>query len=197
MSKSNFDNIRADKSGSSLRVVPDPDPWVGNHCPKPQGSPVSTSLQTHWFQWHFECFGTNSHTPLCTVQQNAAIRTQTHSGTRAWCVKSSVNTNTHSGVNNCRYLLQRREQWREASPQILKALSVSGTANRKSNLLCHTETCLTTLNNCTAALERAVFLLSNEGLQGREHGCVCVCYLCVCDVKYTCFRTSACMCQHI
>lgn len=88
-------------------------------------------------------------------------------------------------VNNCRYLLQRREQWREASPQILKALSVSGTANRKSNLLCHTETCLTTLNNCTAALERAVFLLSNECLQGTEHGEVCfsihrcVCPLCV------------------
>lgn len=108
-------------------------------------------------------------------------------------MKSSVNMSTHSGVNNCWYLFQRREQWREASPQILKALSVSGTANRKSNLLCHTETCLTTLNNCTAALERAVFLLSNEGLQGREHGCVCfvcvfgvcVCIYSWCDMQYT------------
>lgn len=111
------------------------------------------------------------------VQQNAAICTQIHS---TWaCVKSSVNTSIHSGVNNCRYLFQHWEQWREASPQILKALSVSGTANRKSNLLCHTETCLTTLNNCTAALERAVFLLSNEGLRGGGHCCVCFVYVCV------------------
>lgn len=40
------------------------------------------------------------------VQQNAAICAQIHS-TQA-CVKSSVNTDTHSGVNNCQYLLQRR-----------------------------------------------------------------------------------------
>lgn len=93
-----------------------------------------------------------------------------------------VNKGTHTGVNNCLYLCQQWKQWREASPQILKALSVSGTANRKSNLLCHTQTCLTTLNNCTAAWERAVFLLSNEGLQGRGHG-VCACvrmWICLC-----------------
>ena len=130
------------------------------------------------------------------VQRETLLSAHRYTATQA-CVKSSVNTSTHSGVNNSRYLSQRREQWREASPQILKALSVSGTANRKSNLLCHTETCLTTLNNCTAALERAVFLLSNEGLQGRELGRVCfasVCVLCVC---FTCLRTSVCMCQHI
>lgn len=135
------------------------------------------------------------------IQQNAAICTQIQSAQT--CVKSSVNTSTHSGVNNCRYLLQRREQWCEASPQILKALSVSGTANRKSNLLCHTETCLTTLNNCTAALERAVFLLSNEGLQGREQGCVCfvsVCvfFVCACIYVHTvCMSGDCTKCQHI
>lgn len=130
------------------------------------------------------------------VQQNAAICAQIYS-TQA-CMKSSVNTSTHSGVNNCRYLLQRREQWCEASPQILKALSVSGTANRKSNLLCHTETCLTTLNNCTAALERAVFLLSNEGLQGREHGCVCFMrvYMCA-HIGVICIRVSGLACVYV
>lgn len=132
------------------------------------------------------------------VLQNAAICAQIQSAQTR--VKSSVNTSTHSGVNNCRYLLQRQEQWCEASPQMLKVLSVSGTANQKSNLLCHTETCLTTLNNCTAALERAVFLLSNEGLQGRENGCVwfqslsvfsvCACACNICDYMHmSTFRT--------
>lgn len=133
------------------------------------------------------------------VQRKTLLSAHRYTATQA-CVKSSVNTSTHSGVNNCRYLSQRREQWREASPQILKALSVSGTANRKSNLLCHTETCLTTLNNCTAALERAVFLLSNEGLQGRELGRVCfvsVCVFCVCVIRvsgllYVCVNIYKC-----
>lgn len=135
---------------------------------------LKTSINQGGFQWNaVRIFVTHHY-----VAQNTAISTQI-GGTQA-CIKSSVNTSTHSGVNNCRYLLQHREQWRESSPQILKALSVSGTANRKSNLLCHTETCLTTLNNCTAALERAVFLLSNEGLQGKEHGTMCFISVCVC-----------------
>lgn len=71
---------------------------------------------------------TDCHTPPWTAK-NPAICSQIHS-TQA-CVESSVNTGSHSGVNNCRYLSQHWEQWREASPPILKALSVSGTANRK------------------------------------------------------------------
>lgn len=135
---------------------------------------LETSINQGGSQWNaVRIFVTHHY-----VAQNTAISTQI-GGTQA-CIKSSVNTSTHCGVNNCRYLLQHREQWRESSPQILKALSVSGTANRKSNLLCHTETCLTTLNNCTAALERAVFLLSNEGLQGKEHGTMCFISVCVC-----------------
>lgn len=89
-------------------------------------------------------------------------------------VKSSVNKSTQSRINNCGYLLQHGEQRGKASPQIEKALSVLGIANWKSNLLCHTETCLTTLNNCTTALERIVFLLSNDG-QGWVHRMVCMC----------------------
>lgn len=155
------------------------------------GSPLSIKPDFTEMQWERKLIVTDHY-----IQQNAAISTQIQSAQT--CVKSSVNTSTHSGVNNCRYLLQRREQWCKASPQILKALSVSGTANRKSNLLCHTETCLTTLNNCTATLERAVFLLSNEGLQGRERGWVCVlclyvCFICACIYLHTVYVTSVCI----
>lgn len=48
------------------------------------------------------------------VRQSATVRTQIHN-TEAR-VKSSVNTSTQSGLNNCQYLLQHWEQWCEAFP---------------------------------------------------------------------------------